>query len=200
MDKLTLKHLAAYLPYGLKAEMIDYKSDYVGKKYDEIIGVHQWDKNRQYWSFLTVGGSKPNIDRIKPILRPLSQLTQEIVHNEKKFVPMVELYKIARGRYKDSVVKYWSVMSTTSIRVEQEGFNNFFFSLVNSDCDVRLKNGLNFQLRSTNLYNDNPKTIMVQCWNLLFEKLHEWHFDMYNLINRGLAVAIENEEVNNERH
>ncbi len=79
MDKLTLEHLAPYLPYGLKAEMLDYKCDYVGKQYDEIVGFHQWDKNCSYWSALTVGGSKPNIERIKPILRPLSDLS---IYNE----------------------------------------------------------------------------------------------------------------------
>lgn len=75
MDKLTLEHLAPYLPYNLKAEMLDYKSDYVGKQYDEIIGVHQWDKHYLYWSALTIGGSKPNIESIKPLFRLLSDYT-----------------------------------------------------------------------------------------------------------------------------
>lgn len=74
MRKLEIKELAVYVPYGLKAEMLDYKIDYVGKQYDEIVGFHQWDKLSKYWSALTIGGSKPNIERIKPILRPLSDL------------------------------------------------------------------------------------------------------------------------------
>lgn len=193
MDNLTLEHLSAYLPYELKMIF-----EGTGGRIITLMGIN----NQGKYGVTITGGEGAmflNTCRFKPLLRPLSQLTQEIEHNGETFVPMVELYKIARGRYKDSVVKYWSVMSTTSIQVEQEGFNNFFFSLVNSDCDVRLKDGLNFQLHSTNLYYDNPKTIMVQCWNLLFQKLHEWHFDLYNLLDRGLAVAIESEG-NNERN
>ena len=57
--ELTLEHLSGYLPYVLKAEMLDYKSDYVGRQYDIIIGVHQWSKNGD-WCLLTDGGSKPS--------------------------------------------------------------------------------------------------------------------------------------------
>ena len=72
--KLELKHLAPYLPYELKVEVLDYKKDYVGKQYDTVIGVHQWDTLGKFWSVLTLGGAKPNINRVKPILRPLSDL------------------------------------------------------------------------------------------------------------------------------
>ena len=85
--KLELKHLAPYFPYGLKAKMLDCKIDYVGKQFDEIIGVHQWSKDGD-WCLLTEGGSKPSLDRIKPILRNLSDLTKEIEHNGERFVPM----------------------------------------------------------------------------------------------------------------
>ena len=83
---MKLEHLAPYLPYGLKAELLDYKCDYIGKQFDEIIGIHEWSKNKD-WCLLTAGGSKPSLDRIKPILRPLSDLTKEIVHNGETFVP-----------------------------------------------------------------------------------------------------------------
>ena len=76
MKTLELKHVAPYLAYGLKAEMLDCKIDYVGKQFDEIIGIHQWSKNGD-WCLLTLGGSKPSLNRVKPILRPLSQLPQD---------------------------------------------------------------------------------------------------------------------------
>lgn len=90
MKTLTLEHLAPYLPYGFKARIEDFKCDYVGREFDEIIGFHQWDKSGKLWSVLTEGGAKPSINEIKPILRPLSDLTKEIEHNGEKFVPMVE--------------------------------------------------------------------------------------------------------------
>jgi hypothetical protein len=90
VEELTLKHLSGYLPYGLKAEMLDYKSDYVGRQYDVIIGVHQWSKNGD-WCLLTDGGSKPSFNHIKPILRPLSDLTKEIEVDGEKFVPIEKM-------------------------------------------------------------------------------------------------------------
>lgn len=131
MEKLTLENLAPYLPYGLKAELLDYKSDYVGKRFDEIIGVHQWDKNGLYWSALTIGGSKPNIERIKPILRPLSDLTKEIEHKGEKFIPY-----------------YWFVRKGIKI---------------NSIKDDR--------------------------WHI-GQRLLSWHFDVFRLIDKGLAIDI----------
>jgi hypothetical protein len=80
--KLELKHLTGYLPYGLKAEIIDYKCDYVGRQYDTIIGFHQWDSLGAFWSVLTDGGAKPDIKKIKPILRPLSDLTKNKFRND----------------------------------------------------------------------------------------------------------------------
>lgn len=80
MDKLELKHIAGYLEHNLRSEILGYKCDYVGKRYDEIIGVHQWSGCGKLWSALTKGGAKPSIDQIKPILHPLSDLTEEFAN------------------------------------------------------------------------------------------------------------------------
>lgn len=138
MGKLELEKIICYLPYRLKAEMLDYKSDYVNKQYDEIVGVHQWDKNGLYWSALTAGGSKPNIERIKPILRPLSDLTKEIEHKGEK-INIFDKIEI----YKGSGVDYL---------IEQ------------------IKLGL----------------VEVIIFNLLLE----YHFDVFSLIDQGLATDI----------
>lgn len=155
MVKLELKHLAPYLPYRLKAEMLDYKSDYVGKQYDEIVGVHQWDKNCLYWSALTVGGSKPNIERIKPILRPLSDLNKEIEHNGEKFVP-IDWFEIGDD---------W-----------------------NESIDYGAGN-----VKLIGLLEDMSKHNFIDLPYMSYgvtQKLFEWHFDVFGLINKGLAVDI----------
>ena len=72
----------------------------------------------------------------KPILRPLSQLTQEIEHNGESFIPMDVLYELFRKT------------------------DLFYFD-------------------KTNLFR-NPYEII--------EKLIEWHFDVFGLINDGLAI------------
>jgi hypothetical protein len=76
--KLELKHLAGYLPYGLKC------TD------GELIGI----RNHIGWmgEFKFEYGSKHiPVQSIKPILRPLSDLTKEIEVNGEKFVPVEKL-------------------------------------------------------------------------------------------------------------
>ena len=70
--KLELKHLAGYLPYKLKGIM------YYGGCDREDVELGLMDI--PVW----LNGSYP----IKPILRPLSDLTKEIEANGEKFVPI----------------------------------------------------------------------------------------------------------------
>jgi hypothetical protein len=178
---LELNHLTPYLPYGLKAEMLNYKSDYVGKQYDEIIGLHEWSKNKD-WCCLTGGGSKPSLDDIKPILRPLSQLITEIEHNGEKFVPMVELAKVARL----DVTKYvlGSVDDAFGIRCNIE-----------NDVDDNTHEILGFD--NTNgfghHYKPSRKFTMVVNQIELWQKLHKWKFDIFSLIENKLAIAVTDE-------
>ena len=83
--KLELKHLASYLPYGLKGIRPD--DDELKYQYQLVainIGVHNT------WTPLDFGDST-GLD-CKPILRPLSDLTKEIEIddkiNDEKFIPM----------------------------------------------------------------------------------------------------------------
>jgi hypothetical protein len=70
--KLELKHLAAYLPYGLKV------------KHEGNITMLMTCE-RKKGDFLAI---ESVIDGYgKPILRPLSDLTKEITHNGQTFVP-----------------------------------------------------------------------------------------------------------------
>lgn len=188
MNKLKLEHLAPYLPYELKVtfEGDEYTHIVVGLNIASSRGV---ELISPFGHFGTA-----RVEDCIPILRPLSDLTKEINHKGERFVPMVELYKIARGRFKDSIVKQWSVMSTTSIIVEKEGNNDFIFSLFKSDSDVRIEDSYFFQLHSTN----SPKLLNIQCWNILFQKLLEWHFDIFRLLDKKLAIDINTLNENND--
>jgi hypothetical protein len=85
--KLEIKHLAAYLPYG-----ITFKSE-MDKPFDEVGFNPVWTAEGLIKMFgdycLTTKDNNDAyaIQTCKLILRPLSQLTQEIEHNGKKFVP-----------------------------------------------------------------------------------------------------------------
>lgn len=82
MEKLELKHIAPYLPYGLKILRPDGRtvlkvSRLVGNLY--IFNINGLE---------TFGSVASNTN--KPILRPLSDLTKEIEHNGERFVPAHE--------------------------------------------------------------------------------------------------------------
>lgn len=75
--KLELKHLAGYLPYGLKIYWEDFE------KNTKV----PWELKGHNIDFAIE-------NKNKPILRQLSDLTKEIEVNGEKFVPIEELYKI----------------------------------------------------------------------------------------------------------
>lgn len=183
-DKITLEELALYLPYGLKYSFDgeDLHHTVIGMDITDM-GIHLISPYNDYGTC--------NINRGKPILRPLSQLTQEIEHNGKNFIPIVELYKIACGNYSDAVVKYVDILSTTEMRHAMKGFSDFYFGIYQSENDVRLGTQYHFKLWSTDLEGRHTIVQTVFCQSLLFQKLHEWHFDLHNWIERGLALPIE---------
>lgn len=129
METLTIKELAAYLPYFLKGIFID-KIDVVtsmDNEHDLISGVN----------------STVEIKNFKPILRPLSDLTKMIEVNGEDFVP-----------YEHSTF------------VEAMIANEYLEYL----CEAK-----------ASLAEDRllPYSIV----QLLFE----WHFDVFGLIEKGLA-------------
>lgn len=87
--KLTLEHLAGYLPYGLAIEILDYKRDYVGIHYSKVNG-HYFIGDELYLTY-EGGSTGKSMQSCKPILRPLSDLTKEIEVGGEKIVPQDEL-------------------------------------------------------------------------------------------------------------
>jgi hypothetical protein len=83
MNKLTIKELAPYLPYGLKSACLNVAQYGLTKPLIKEIEAS---------NILTLIDYDPTY---KPLLRPLSDLTKEIEHNGEKFVPILEY----EGRY-----------------------------------------------------------------------------------------------------
>jgi len=89
MKKLTIEHLAPYLPYGLKFSSIGGKFAYMGVNgcyKDNLSSFGNGNIGRDI-SFQSL------IRDFKPILRPLSDLTKEIEYNG-TFTPKDELFHI----------------------------------------------------------------------------------------------------------
>jgi len=131
MDKLELKHLAPYLPYGLK--MSEYE-------YDLVLNTNN-HPNHCYDLEYSIK------EQIKPILRPLSDLD--------KYIPKL----IEMNLQEDDKFTLMSI---------QESFN-FKDGLIDSEqLDAEI-GGLN---------------------NWVVNQLNEWHFDVFGLIPKGLAIDI----------
>lgn len=152
MKKLELKHIAPYLAYGLKLKKVNQTVLLRGINNNAAIGSLELT----YWinpklSHLDIWQSGEvrhfvlyysEVLQFKPILRPLSQLTQEIEHNGEKFVPFERFYEVV-------------------------------------DCldylDIMLED----------IHSNNS----ILHWSYeIIEKLLEWHFDIYGLIEQNLAI------------
>jgi hypothetical protein len=96
-----------------------------------------------------------------PILRPLSDLTREIEVNGEKFVPIVELARIKHPTF-GMRNKFW-----------YEDYPNY--------CTVCDYTAMNIQVfKEDTGYN---KFYIIQ-------KLYQWHFDIFGLIQRGDAIDL----------
>jgi hypothetical protein len=142
--KLELKHLAGYLPYGLKAKMNIFSDNQteVGIEGLSTIGEVELSGIR------TTVNEFFDISEIKPILRPLSDLTKEIEVNGEKFMPL-EWFE------HDSVADYF-------------------------DGNIWVKF----------LFEDGRSDDLSLIPFGMIQKLLEWHFDIYGLIEAKLAIDI----------
>ena len=143
MEKLELKHLAPYLPYSLKCQLVDQGETVIAK----LCGAYT---DNSYAFFDTVE-SEHGFDSIKPILRPLSDLIEEINHNGDIFYPC--------DKVSDDIAHLY--LGTSEIPSNEEVVSN-----VISEHHV------------------------IELQYLFVGKLFEWHFDVFGLIEKGLAIDI----------
>jgi len=126
--KLELKHIAPYLPYGLNFIMLDPSGEY---EISPIINIdfakEELEVSATCYDFSDLGG-----EEIKPILRPLLDLTRE------------ELYKAGFNSHIDYLTHEHQEFSTDVLKA--------------------------------------PYDMVVY--------LFEHHFDVFGLIEKGLAVNI----------
>jgi len=179
MKKLELKHLAPYLPYGLKS-------------IDDCGNIMVIDWQHQSYTNSIVGlchvlkTVNSHANSFTPILHPLSDITKEIEVDGEKFVPLVKLYELSCIQVVDVVLDY---------KIEIIGEEDGCFGLVVIDEDGKRdgfslntdSNKLQFQITFDKKNNRGS-------WYLnqleLINKLFEWHFDVFGLIDAGLAIDI----------
>lgn len=142
--QLTIEHIAAYLPYGVKVKSIDI-----------FIGDPVFTLAAETISGTHAGMNWVLSDSFKLVLRPLSQLTVPITHNGETFVPIKRIltdfdYDMSRVFVKGSCVLL--------------------------DC----------MLDNMTLLNCNLEYLGYNKAQLLLS----WHFDVFGLIEAGLAVSM----------
>jgi len=140
--ELEAKHLVPYLPYELK-----FGSG--NQKYYEFVlsGIDFY--TRTDIQIRTRGNRIYKISdiRVKPLLRPLSDLTKEIEVNGEKFVPVKKIHEKGEKWHSEPIVSH---------HIKK----------------VYLTKG----------YDHIPH------W--MFQDLIKWHFDVFGLIDQGLALPL----------
>lgn len=181
MKELELKHLAPYLPYGLKLQ-------YVVREKVEQIGImksisHNEDETNPTRVSISAMYNEEHIWMFKPLLRPLSQLTQEIEHNGENFVPLEVIARMIEPEY---ILIDKSTFDFNVIN-ESIGYDQVFQLRYKTDYDnYKMVVMLNFHEKEKCFWH-TERIIPFSC----IEKLLEWHFDIHNLIKNNLAIEIK---------
>lgn len=164
MKQLTLKELSAYLPHGLSFKCSEitsgeYEVNYISEidLANETVTIGTTD-----YDFSDLGKRFNGIE-VKPCLRPLSDLTKEIIHNGKSFVPIVQLAEIMYENHT------WKLNKEYGFAISERGYS--FEYDEGYDCF---------------LFENSAQMNQLELSN----KLLEWHFDVNNLIDKGLAIKI----------
>ncbi|WP_101690732.1 hypothetical protein [Dysgonomonas massiliensis] len=168
--KLELKHIAPYLPYGLKVQATGMSDTHictvveVGIEFGLYIRAKQ--KDNKHWCC-------SNYWEMKPILRPMSDLYKEI-NGE---VAIVELAKIA--------------CKSVGITCDISHINKYDGTVfLNSLTEFSYNKGGNFFL-----YDGESETHYLINQFELFDYLFANHYDIYGLIDQNLAINLNEIEL-----
>ena len=161
--KLQLKHLVPYLPYGLECNAMGEMV--IGTEYDDKpipIKFELLSLNLKYGEVHEVGrdiATNYLFCDLFPILRPLSDLTNEIKINGEWVIPMDLLGEDVNQFCDVDFVSDWS----------QRGgnFNDYVNEFINKK------------------FGNHHLSFLPYGF---IQKLLEWHFDVFGLIESGLAV------------
>lgn len=179
---LTLEHIAPYLPYGLKV-LINNKTVELFKACATSIETRPSVHGFTYCSF----------DDFKPILRPLSDLTKEIEHKGVSFIPLLLLAKIENyeNNYLDD--------DENGVPIIGKDVSDFDMGSMTYAHTYRFRFDEELKLFVVDLL-DEDGSMISEAMNIatrnfdLIKKLYEWHFDVFGLIEKGLAIDINSIE------
>ncbi len=174
MENLELKHISPYLPYGLKIKTDRTSNIHIVKGLlDDHIALSSFDG----WI---------DLNYCKPILRHISDLYNPCLDGE---TPIIELAKIMYNHWiivyntlsADQVENEEIVYRVVGDKVVAYKENDAIFKMV---FESKVLNGF----AAMSMYDETILEITNQFQ--LFQQLFEWHFDIFGLIEKGLAIDI----------
>ena len=164
--QIELKHIAPYILYEPNYIWLDTKERKVLSV--DISLPHLLDYMQEKECYL--------------ILRPLSDLVKEIEVNGERFVPMHELFRIAFDRLGILKAKYKRCKKNNSYTI-------FATEATNMMTINEFTYWGNDKLFSSIRYEHNNNANISNTFEM-YQKLFEWHFDVFGLIEKGLALDI----------
>ena len=168
MENLKLEHISSYLPYGLKAYGGISKRVYT-MTCAETNAPDRYSIEKLCDEFMN----------LKPILRPLSDLTKEIVCNKVKIIPAIEIAKCIHGAYEHvQNIKVEFTKSGNSIKISSNVGNL-------GSIHINMVESCLHSIKYKHAYDINAYTFL-EIQNLL----HKWKFDYQGLIDQGLAINV----------
>jgi hypothetical protein len=186
--KLELKHLAPYLPHKLQVSINKNGWEYMisgNSNIAELRGLYGDDICLLYQEN---EGFDLDFESFELILRPKSDLVKKIEINGKEFVSIIELAKIA-----DCHFKYIPEVKKV-IEYEDEGCNVLRVIYKDDRYDIF---EMSWGIESTFFDGKNDGFTFTlndtyACHNVgtIYQKLFKWHFDVFGLIEKGLAIDI----------
>lgn len=190
--KLTLNHIAPYLPYNLsvydtmarRMVALDLSTQSYTTKHIGIIPILEVE----------------NI--FKPVLRPLSDLVEEIEFDGNKFIPLKHLFELYETNQFSS--EKHIQRDIKNIGVDIISCKHMKYKYSNKE-DFILKYAFDTTNMGTLVYSftyddglhrfavrneTHEKPLGVAHQLEMFQKLFEWKFDLFELIKNGLAIDI----------
>jgi len=181
-NKLELKHLAPYLVHELKIANIGLS----GKILD-IYDIEIENKNDR--GILNV---LKGVNQI-PILRPLTDLTNTIDYNGESFIPLVYLYNTSNENDPNKELNFefidsWDAGKILKAHKYGGDYTEFIYFNFSFRKDTHYEKG-NHRFGMT-LPHSITSAEKICNQYFLHELLFKWHFDVFGLIEKGLAIDI----------
>ena len=191
MKKLELKHLKNYIDHNVKFINEEAFSTLVG-----IVGKGDNTNELMHESFvIDEFGNEFYLGGVNLILRPLSDLTSVIeLANGKCLIPAEILYRIGcEGQTNPFNPKHCYVGRFKYKQFNDSGVDVLHIIPIDDKrheiLEITYGEQVNFQ-RGLDRESNSAELYACVEQMQLFQRLFEWHFDIYGLIPAGLAIDI----------